>query len=86
MPKVIITLEAEIGDLSGFWPDEPRGATTGNVYDLLKLMQLASMEAKMEVLTDRSLDTRTKQNLANSYDQQIELATRLLQRVTIVVE
>ena len=76
MPKVRITLEAEIGDLPAFWPDyPPYGITRQNVFDVVLRIRTGAIEKLLESVI---LDEKTAAATSRFVLQEKELSSRLV--------
>jgi hypothetical protein len=85
MAKVKITMEAEIGDLEGFWPDDPQGATTENVMCVVRLMEVCLHERRIDDLVRSPKDKATREALQKHYEEDKALTQRLLASAQVEV-
>lgn len=74
MPKIRVTMEAEIGDLLGYWPDNPSGVTSQNVFSLLKDLACEVMLRRMDELSKGETSVALKQ----AYQDDRRITNRLL--------
>lgn len=91
MPKVRIILEAEIGDLKGYWPNKPKGVTQQNIGDflaelkLLPLERITSTMAKEDEIKCEEGGKEKFDYLISSYKEDAELGKRLLTKYSVEI-
>lgn len=77
MSRIKITMEADIGDLSGFWPNDPVGVTEQNVYSVLHAIKHLPLA--------RLLENKMRAAVEKSLRGDLQLAERLLASIHIEV-
>lgn len=77
-------MEAEIGDLSSFWPNEPHGATQQNVFSLFHdsatHLRMRLFEAMAEA------DPAFQVAMVEAIQKDIKLYDRFLDSMSIVIK
>ena len=78
MPKVRITMEAEVGDLNSFWPNDPVGCTRQNVFDAVHKMHLITLEEIMDLMVSKDFKTPSGKARMKWLNQKKQLTKRLV--------
>lgn len=84
MSRIKITMEADIGDLSGFWPNDPVGVTEQNVYSVLHAIKHLPLARLLENAASGD-DNKMRVFVEKSLRGDLQLAERLLAGVRIEV-
>lgn len=85
MPRIKITMEAEVGDLKGFWPDDPPGVMRQNVWSLLNGLKIKLLEQLMNHVATTDLDVVTKEAYERALREELTLVERLLSHMRVEV-
>lgn len=85
MPRIMITMVADVEDLAGFWPNDPPGVTQHNAYALLSAVKHRLLMRLLENQAATDVDVVTKNAVDRSLRDDLQLAERLLASIRIEV-
>lgn len=85
MPRVKVTMEAEIKGLKGYWPDSPPGVTSQNVHSLLLNLKLKLLDHELDAHAAPNMPPALKAAYLRALREDRTLVEQLLASVKIEV-